>query len=67
MTEPRLEYHDDKSCTIIVFDVRLPNAGRRFSHERAAWGEYADVEMLDLNHPVLVVRPGATLELLSDE
>jgi hypothetical protein len=42
----------------VLFDIRIPDVTERFSRERAAWGEYADVEMFDLNHPVLIVRPG---------
>jgi len=43
---------------MVVFDTRLPGVVKRFNHERAWWGELADIEMLDLNHPVLVIRSG---------
>src|SRR5215211_6156283 len=49
---------DEHLKTIVVFDTRLPGVAKRFDNERARWGELADVEMLDLNHPVLVVRSG---------
>jgi hypothetical protein len=35
-----------------------PGGKERYNRVRAAWGEDADVEMLDLDHPVLIVRPG---------
>lgn len=62
-TPSRELYLGDNQPTLVVFDVRVPGVGERFVRERAAWGEYADVEMLDLDHPVLVVKPGGALEL----
>ena len=47
---------------LIVFDLRDPEAVRRFYEERAAWREQADIEMLDLDHAVLIVRPGVPEE-----
>jgi hypothetical protein len=41
---------------LVVFDLRDPETVRRFYDERAAWR--ADVELLDLDHAVLIVRPG---------
>jgi hypothetical protein len=41
-----------------IFDVRIPGTAERFHRARLAWGESAEVEMLDLDHPVLVIRPG---------
>jgi hypothetical protein len=41
---------------LVVFDLRDPEAVRRFHDERAEWR--ADVELLDLDHAVLIVRPG---------
>ena len=49
---------DEHLKAIVVFDTRLPGVMKRFDHERARWGELADIEMLDLNHPVLVIRSG---------
>ena len=56
---PREELYLNTSEGIaVVYDVRLPGVAERFHHDRLAWGEAADVEMLDLDHPVLIVRPG---------
>ena len=49
---------DEHLKTIVVFDMRLHDVVKRFNHERARWGKLADVEMLDLNHPVLIIRSG---------
>ena len=56
-------YPDNRTYELVVFDVRIPGLSERFSRERGAWGECAEVEYLDLEHPVLVVRPGAALEV----
>jgi hypothetical protein len=45
---------------LIVFDLRDPETVRRFYDELAAWR--ADVELLDLDHAVLIVRPGVPEE-----
>lgn len=44
--------------TIVVFDLRDPEAAGRFHRERAAWGKQSEVEMLDENHAVIIIRPG---------
>lgn len=45
---------------LITFDLRAPEAVRRFHDERVAWRERADVELLDKDHTVLIVRPGVS-------
>ncbi len=47
----------------VTFDMRISGADERFNHERVAWGECAEVEMLDADHPVLIITPGAAWEL----
>ena len=49
--------------TLIVFDLRIPGAAERFHRERRAWAEAGDVEMLDEDHPVLIVQPGSARRL----
>jgi hypothetical protein len=51
-------YPNSRPYELIIFDTRIPGASRSYSRLRALWGEDAEVEMLDLDHPVLVVRPG---------
>ena len=53
-------YLTEQPYELVIFDVRIPGVGQRFSRERAAWRECADVEMLNLNHPVLIVRSGGS-------
>jgi len=43
---------------IILFDLRLPSTADRLDRERAAWQAQCDIEALDENHFVLLVRPG---------
>ena len=45
---------------VVVFDLRDPEAVRRCYDERVAWGECADVEMLDQDHAALIVVPGVS-------
>ena len=47
---------------LIVFDLRDPDAVRRVYDALAAWRERAGVEKLDLDHAVLIVRPGVPEE-----
>jgi integrase len=44
--------------TVVVFDLRDPEAAGRFHRERAAWRKQSRVEMLDENHAVLIIRAG---------
>jgi hypothetical protein len=60
---PKGSYQNDSPYELTIFDLRIPGVAGRFRSERAAWGQYADVEMLDMDHPILVVRPGAAREI----
>jgi len=62
---PGREYLNDRDYTLVVFDLRVPGSVVRLHSERAAWQEHADIEMLDFNHAVLIVRPGAARRLAS--
>lgn len=50
---------DSDERTVAVFDVRIPGVAERLHSERAAYREHGDIEALDHNHYVLIVRPGA--------
>jgi hypothetical protein len=63
MLTPHKDYRRGAEFTLIVFDLRFPGAAERFHRERWAWAEAADVEMLDEDHPVLIVRPGTLRRL----
>lgn len=56
-------YPHSEECTLIVFDVRLPGAAEALHGQRAAWQEDSDLEALDKDHFVLVVRPGGARRL----
>jgi hypothetical protein len=47
---------------LVVFDLRDPEAVRRFHDEYAPWRERAAVEMLDEEHRVILVRPGTSTQ-----
>ena len=63
MIAPNQSYHEGKIKTFVVFNVRIPGAAERLQSERAAWGECEDIEALDQNHYVLIVRPGGAQRL----
>jgi hypothetical protein len=43
---------------LVIFDVRIPGVAASLHRDRAAWGERSDIEALDEDHYVLLVRPG---------
>jgi hypothetical protein len=55
---PQGGYQSSSLSTIIIFDLRCTSAVERLHRERAAWQADADIEALDEDHFVLVVRPG---------
>jgi alpha-beta hydrolase superfamily lysophospholipase len=62
---PGREYLNDRDYTLVVFDLRALGSAERLHRERAAWRENADIELLDFDHAVLIVRPGAARRLAS--
>jgi len=63
MLTPHKAYRRGAEFTLILFDLRIPGAAERFHRERWAWAEAGEVEMLDQDHPVLIVRPGSARRL----
>jgi hypothetical protein len=59
---PRALYPANEYLKILVFDARVPGATKRIGRERAAARELGDVEMLDLDHPMLIVEVGVASE-----
>jgi hypothetical protein len=53
------DYRSSGEFTLAIFDLRIPGGVERLHSERAAWQEYTDIEMLDFDYAVLIVRPGA--------
>ena len=56
---PRRDYRNSGESTLVRFDLRIPGSVERLRRERAAWREHADIELLDLDHAVLILRPRA--------
>jgi len=63
MRTPHKAYRRGAEFTLIVYDLRIQGAADRFHRERRAWAEAGDVEMLDEDHPVLIVQPGSARRL----
>ncbi len=51
-------YHEGRTETLLIYDVRLLGVADRLHSERAAWAEHGDIEAFDRNHYVLIIRPG---------
>ena len=62
---PKRDYRNSEEFTLVIFNLRILGSAARLHSERAAWLEHADIEMLDLDHAVLIVRPGAAGRLAS--
>jgi hypothetical protein len=45
----------------VLYDLRCPEACQHLHEQRATWQERGDIEVLDENHFVLLIRPGITL------
>lgn len=58
MIAPESVYPKPTESIIEVFDVRILRTAGRFHSERAAWKDCGEVEALDKDHYVLIVRPG---------
>jgi hypothetical protein len=63
MLAPRRAYRKNAEFTLVVSDLRIAGTAERFHRERWAWAEAGDVEMLDEDHPMLIVRPGVLRRL----
>ena len=60
---PKTLYPSSSEYIIVLFDLRLPGTADRLDRERAAWQAQSDIEALDENHFVLLVRPGGARRL----
>ena len=52
-------YPTGDEALITLYDLRNPEAVEQLHRGRAIWQEDSDIEALDEDHFVLVVRPGA--------
>jgi hypothetical protein len=57
---PRCEFYPEKETEVgILFDLRIPGSAERIHRERALWRGRSDIEALDEDHFILVIRPDA--------
>ena len=63
--EPKTLYPSSSEYIVVLFDLRLPGTADRLERERerAASQAQSDIEALDENHVVLIVRPGGARRL----
>ena len=60
---PKTLYPSSSNYVLVLFDLRLPGTAHHLDRERAAWQAQSDIEALDENHVVLIVRPGGARRL----
>ena len=60
---PHQLYLNDPECLIVIVDLAEPDGPAALYRQRAALGEYTDIEALDADHFALIVFPGWALEL----
>jgi hypothetical protein len=58
-------YPETPRCNIVLFDLRIPGAAEELHHARAVWQQDSDIETLDEDHFVLVLRPGGAARRLA--
>lgn len=63
MIAPHRIVPDSDESTVAIFDVRIPGTAERLHRERTAWADFGDIEAIDHNHFVLIVRAGGALEI----
>ena len=54
---------EERECILVLFDVRIPGMAGRLHCERSYWQERSDIEALDEDHFVLILRLGEDLEV----
>ena len=47
----------------VLFDLADPEAREALHRQRAAWGECSEIEAIDGDHAILIVRPGGVKRL----
>jgi hypothetical protein len=52
---------DSEPYELVLFDLRDPEACKSLHKQRAVWQERSDIEALDEDHFVLIIRPGAAV------
>ncbi len=58
MIAPEPLYPSHPECLIFIFDLNEPDGAAALHRQRAALGEYTDIEVLDEDHFALIVFPG---------
>jgi hypothetical protein len=51
-------YLSDPEFLLVVFDLREPDGAASLHRQHAALAAYSDIETLDEDHFILIVRPG---------
>jgi hypothetical protein len=60
----RSEFYPERETEVrILFDLRIPGSAERIHRERGLWQERSDIEALDIDHFILVIRPDAAVQV----
>jgi hypothetical protein len=55
-------YPSERTKTWVLFDLRDAGAVEELHRARAVWQDQSDIEALDEDHFILIVRPGLVSE-----
>jgi hypothetical protein len=55
--------YPSSSLHIILYDLQEPGAAEDLHYARAVWQRDSDIEALDEDHFILILRPGGVQEL----
>jgi hypothetical protein len=58
MTKTYEEPSDATAFEAVLFDLRVPSMSKRVHRARANYQEESDIEFLDEDHAVVLIRPG---------
>ena len=62
MFAPQSEFYPEHETEVwILFDFRCQGIANRLRRECSGWCGFANLEKLDAEHAVLVIRPGGAL------
>jgi hypothetical protein len=62
MVAPDYEFCPEGETEVrILFDLRISGTAERMHRERAVWQEQSDIEALDMDHFILIIRPSVAV------
>jgi hypothetical protein len=62
MVAPDCEFYPEGETEVrMLFDLRIAGSVDLINRERAVWQEQSDIEALDMDHFILIIRPSVAV------